>query len=49
MAVHIKDVEVMHKLLVEARQIFSDLNGDSIVALRKMERWCTKCDDILNK
>ena len=40
----IKDIEKCYELLVEAREIFSDLNGDSVVEVSKMERWCKKLD-----
>jgi hypothetical protein len=45
----IKDIEKCYELLVEAREIFSDLKkfcyGDSsVVEISKMERWCKKLD-----
>ena len=44
----IKDIEKCYDLLVEARQIFSDLSGDSMVGLSKMERWCVKTDKLID-
>ena len=43
-----KDIEKCYDLLLEARQIFSDLNGDSVVGLSKMQRWCKKTDKLIN-
>ena len=43
-----KDIEKCYDLLVEARQIFADLGGDSVVGLSKMSRWCAKTDRLLN-
>lgn len=48
MSMYIKDIELMHQLLVDARRIFSDLNGDTITSVSKMNRWCVRCDDLLN-
>tara|TARA_Y100000034_G_C6657833_1_gene288272 strand:- start:404 stop:553 length:150 start_codon:yes stop_codon:yes gene_type:complete len=44
----IKDIEKCYDLLVEARGIFADLNGDAIVSLSKMSRWCVKTDKLIN-
>ncbi len=44
----IKDIEKCYDLLVEARQIFADLSGDSMVGLNKMQRWCTRTDELIN-
>ena len=43
----IKDIEKFYELLVEAREIFSDLNGDSVVEVGKIERWCRKVDSYI--
>ena len=43
-----KDIEKCYDLLVEARGIFADLNGDAIVSFSKMSRWCAKADRLLN-
>jgi hypothetical protein len=44
----IKDIEKCYDLLHEARQIFSDLNGDSVVEVSKMRRWCVQVDRVLD-
>ena len=44
----IKDIEKCYEFLVEAREIFADLNGDSMVGLNKMARWCTRTDELIN-
>jgi len=44
----IKDIEKCCEFLVEAREIFADLNGDSMVGLNKMQRWCKKTDKLIN-
>ena len=44
----IKDIEKCYDLLVEARQIFADLSGDSVVGLNKMARLCTRTDELIN-
>ena len=43
-----KDIEKCYDLLVEARGIFADLNGDAIVSLYKMSRCCAKTDKLIN-
>lgn len=44
----IKDIEKSYDLLVEARELFRDLNGDAIVEVSKIRRWCAKVDSILS-
>ena len=43
----IRDIEQCYDLLLEARGIFSDLNGDSVVRVSKMSRWCRKVDRLI--
>jgi len=43
----IKDIEKCCEFLVEAREIFADLSGDSIVEASKIERWCRKVDSYI--
>ena len=43
----IKDIEKCYEFLVEAREIFADLNGDSMVEVSKIERWCRKVDSYI--
>jgi len=45
----IRDIEKCYDLLVEAREIFANLNGDAIVSLSKMERWCAKTDKLIDR
>tara|TARA_R110000824_G_scaffold115216_4_gene266255 strand:- start:813 stop:962 length:150 start_codon:yes stop_codon:yes gene_type:complete len=45
--VRIRDIEQCYKLLLEARNIFSDLNGDSMVEVSKMQKWCKKVDNLV--
>ena len=47
MARGIRDIEECFKLLRRARNIFSDLNGDSITSLSKMNRWCVEVDKLI--
>jgi len=49
MAKHIKNIEQVYDILVEVRKIFRDLNGDSIVALNKMNGLCRKIDNVLEE
>ena len=48
MSKHIKDIEKSYDLLVEARDIFRNLNRDAVVELTKIKRWCTKVDNFLS-
>jgi len=47
MARGIRDIEKCFKLLRRARNIFSDLSGDSITSLSKMHRWCVEVDKLI--
>ena len=43
----IKNVEQMYDLLVECREVFKDLGGDTITEVSKMERLCNRIDNLL--
>ena len=49
MSRHIRNLEIVYDILVKCRQVFRDLNGDSVVALKKMERLCTEIDNVLDE
>ena len=49
MAKNIKDIEKVYDVLVKVRQVFRDLNGDSLVALKKMERLCGEIDELIEE
>mgnify|MGYP003675092789 FL=1 len=49
MAKHIKDIEKTYDILIACRQVFRDLNGDSLVALKKMERLCEEIDELIEE
>ena len=49
MSRHIRNLEIVYDILVKCRQVFRDLNGDSVVALKKMERLCTEIDNVLEE
>ena len=43
----IQDIEKMHELLVECRDIFRKLGGDSAVDASRMERACNRIDSLI--
>ena len=47
MARGLRDIEECFKLLRRARNIFSDLSGDSATSLSKMHRWCAEADKLI--
>ena len=47
MSIYIKDIKESFKLLDEARDIFRNLNGDSVVSRGRMQRFCIKADELL--
>ena len=49
MSRHIRNLEIVYDILVKCRQAFRDLNGDSVVAQKKMERLCTEIDNVLEE
>tara|TARA_R110000824_G_scaffold100674_3_gene239309 strand:+ start:1463 stop:1636 length:174 start_codon:yes stop_codon:yes gene_type:complete len=49
MSRHIKNIEKTYDILVACRQVFRDLNGDSLVALKKMERLCCEIDELIEE
>ena len=49
MSRHIRNLEIVYDILVKCRQAFRDLNGDSVVALKKMERLCNEIDNVLEE
>jgi len=49
MSKHIRDLEKIYDLLAKCRQIFSNLNGDTITSLNRMARVCTEIDNLLEE
>lgn len=47
MARGIRDIEECFDLLRKAKEIFSDLNGDSMVDRSRMSRWCARVDRLI--
>ena len=49
MAVHIKDIIELLDCIKTAKKILSDLNGDSLVELSKIQKFQIKSDKVLEK
>ena len=49
MSKHIKDIERCYDLLKEAKSIFCNLNGDSVVSRSKISRFCIQVDRVLEE
>ena len=47
MARGIRDIEECFDLLRKAKEIFSDLSGDSMVDRSRMNRWCARVDKLI--
>tara|TARA_Y100001973_G_C5167696_1_gene317159 strand:- start:1114 stop:1278 length:165 start_codon:yes stop_codon:yes gene_type:complete len=43
----IRDIEECFDLLRKAKEIFSDLSGDSMVDRSRMSRWCARVDKLI--